>query len=627
MTTKLATDQYDRIIVSVLDYGASPSASGAVNSAAFNAALATEQSVFVPAGAYDLADPVQIKFDGQALFGEGTYNTELYWVGTDNTKNMLEMWTGRRDTGTNTLSVTNSAIRNFKISTKTGSAVASLIWVEAGNFHGWIEKIRGFDIRGSVPQTGVIKYDSNGGQSYSVGMNTKDVVITGGANDDLSPFPYGIWIESCIEHYFESVKVYNTQIGWQFGTPTSGDVRNVSNSTFVHCHSEIGDRAYADNNGRAFLFYQGRDLQFYGCKIIAGASYTVPTTQVPLRFLGVDGFQNKNITFRDCTIWGDEECANAMTFGSTANYQGIKFLGTEFFQFTGALATVTGDNIPTMYFDEDCYFTDCEATLSNFDIESSSVDEEIISNAFGSTIDLQSGSATTQAKREEAILVGHSTDTQGVVYSGYKASPSVIQLRGYNRTGGDITIADGYYYTRHIGPNNSVLTASTSYNPPSILSGDSAFTTITVPGVALGDMITANFDKDMQDMNMFAYASAADTVTVYFVNRTSSTRDLDVGNLRVYKLGSIIDYYGSTTYDPPNLAANAGVTTTVTVSGASVGDIATFSFSLDLQGIVGYAWVSAADTVSVRFQNESGGTLDLASGTLMVGVIETPRSI
>lgn len=40
------------------------------------------------------------------------------------------------------------------------------------------------------------------------------------------------------------------------------------------------------------------------------------------------------------------------------------------------------------------------------------------------------------------------------------------------------------------------------------------------------------------------------------------------------------------------------------------------SFSLALQGIIVTAYVSAADTVSVRFQNESGGTLDLGSGTL-----------
>jgi len=76
----------------------------------------------------------------------------------------------------------------------------------------------------------------------------------------------------------------------------------------------------------------------------------------------------------------------------------------------------------------------------------------------------------------------------------------------------------------------------------------------------------------------------------------------------------------SVTYDPPSLADGAGVTTTVTATGAALGDFALASFSLDLQGISVTAYVSSANTVSVRFQNESGGTLDLASGTLRVRV-------
>ena len=77
---------------------------------------------------------------------------------------------------------------------------------------------------------------------------------------------------------------------------------------------------------------------------------------------------------------------------------------------------------------------------------------------------------------------------------------------------------------------------------------------------------------------------------------------------------------GSATYDPAELADGVGATTTVTVTGAALGDFAEASFSNDLQGISLTAWVSAADTVSVRFQNESGGTLDLASGTLRAQV-------
>jgi hypothetical protein len=77
---------------------------------------------------------------------------------------------------------------------------------------------------------------------------------------------------------------------------------------------------------------------------------------------------------------------------------------------------------------------------------------------------------------------------------------------------------------------------------------------------------------------------------------------------------------GSATFDPANLVDGAGETTTVTVTGAALGDFAEASFSQNLQGITLTAWVSAANTVSVRFQNETGGTLDLASGTLRAAV-------
>jgi hypothetical protein len=80
--------------------------------------------------------------------------------------------------------------------------------------------------------------------------------------------------------------------------------------------------------------------------------------------------------------------------------------------------------------------------------------------------------------------------------------------------------------------------------------------------------------------------------------------------------------YGSATYDPPSLADGAGVTTTVAVAGADPGSFAQASFSQDLQGITLTAWVSAAGTVSVRLQNESGGVLDISSGTLRVQVQE-----
>ena len=73
---------------------------------------------------------------------------------------------------------------------------------------------------------------------------------------------------------------------------------------------------------------------------------------------------------------------------------------------------------------------------------------------------------------------------------------------------------------------------------------------------------------------------------------------------------------GSSVYNPPSLADGSNVTTTVTVTGAALGDFAEAAFTEDTQGVTVSAWVSAADTVSVRFQNETGGVVDLNQGTL-----------
>lgn len=73
---------------------------------------------------------------------------------------------------------------------------------------------------------------------------------------------------------------------------------------------------------------------------------------------------------------------------------------------------------------------------------------------------------------------------------------------------------------------------------------------------------------------------------------------------------------GSATWDPPNLGAGAEQTTTVTVTGAALGDIAECSFSLDLQGTRLVPYVSSANTVTVVHRNGTAGAVNLGSGTL-----------
>lgn len=78
-----------------------------------------------------------------------------------------------------------------------------------------------------------------------------------------------------------------------------------------------------------------------------------------------------------------------------------------------------------------------------------------------------------------------------------------------------------------------VLYGSKSYNPPSLAAGDSTTENITVTDAGLGMFVMPSFSVPLASVNISAWVSAVDTVTVQFSNRTSSTVDLAAGVLNV----------------------------------------------------------------------------------------------
>lgn len=98
--------------------------------------------------------------------------------------------------------------------------------------------------------------------------------------------------------------------------------------------------------------------------------------------------------------------------------------------------------------------------------------------------------------------------------------------------------------------------------------------------------------------------------------------------LHQLKLGAggatLVGYLSATkTWDPPSLANGAGADTTVTVAGAAVGDLCVVGFSsIAAAGWLLSASVTAANTVAVTLYRAYGGTSDLGSGTLRVGVLK-----
>lgn len=79
----------------------------------------------------------------------------------------------------------------------------------------------------------------------------------------------------------------------------------------------------------------------------------------------------------------------------------------------------------------------------------------------------------------------------------------------------------------------------------------------------------------------------------------------------------------TTTWNPGAITTGAGVTSSaITLTGAALGDFAQVSAPYDLQGVAATAWVSAANTVKIRLNNMTGGTVSLASGTWRVRLMK-----
>ena len=76
------------------------------------------------------------------------------------------------------------------------------------------------------------------------------------------------------------------------------------------------------------------------------------------------------------------------------------------------------------------------------------------------------------------------------------------------------------------------------------------------------------------------------------------------------------------TLDAGSLVDGAGETDDVTIPGVALGDMVIgASLGVDLVGLTVTGYVSAANTVKFRVQNESGSTVDLASATMKIVIV------
>ena len=98
-----------------------------------------------------------------------------------------------------------------------------------------------------------------------------------------------------------------------------------------------------------------------------------------------------------------------------------------------------------------------------------------------------------------------------------------------------------------------------------------------------------------------------------FKNLLASTAD---GNIKGV-------FHESAVVDVASLIDGAGATIVVPVEGVALGDIVIgISFGVDLVDLTITGYVQAAGLVEIRVENESGSTVDLASTTVHVIVVD-----
>lgn len=87
--------------------------------------------------------------------------------------------------------------------------------------------------------------------------------------------------------------------------------------------------------------------------------------------------------------------------------------------------------------------------------------------------------------------------------------------------------------------------------------------------------------------------------------------------------GSVKCLWATASMDFASSATLLSSDVTIAVTGARLGDPCVIGFvTPPVANVTYYAFVSAADVVTARFMNTSGGTLDPAAQVIVVGVIK-----
>ncbi len=152
-------------------------------------------------------------------------------------------------------------------------------------------------------------------------------------------------------------------------------------------------------------------------------------------------------------------------------------------------------------------------------------------------------------------------------------------------------------------------------------SGETSMVVDSGAGTLDGDIIGVRQDDDTVKWTTIASGGATTTLVLTDGLTDDAADNSEVFVYRWVKFGSY-NLTGSATWDPGSIGDGNEESKEVTVTGAALGDFAIASFSLDVTDLVLDAQVTAADTVTCILANNTGGNIDLASGTIRAKVFK-----
>lgn len=415
---------------------------------------------------------------------------------------------------------------------------------------------------------------------------------------DITTYARGIYIKDCSHYVINSGHIRTLSPN---GTGSAGENGMLFESTTAHWSNENGRicNVTVENAGEHSFRVGGqlnaRNLFFENCHSIAsGSGGATAVGGCGFKALGatsVFGARHVNIHFSNCSAF-DINLAGASGASNFAGLQLAKVFGASVTNFVcGVTPAASGTYAETGNSAQNgIEIIGCQkVTITNPQVQRPSNSGIYIYdftdgvNDWGQTDDISIDGGEIQTPTDAGVEIDCSVITM-----------RRIKVNGLQSNGG-------------------------AYSAKVNKSGTGAFVGLHF-GMVCYSPATETFNGLGTDATVHAVGNFVGTNAC---RNGSIFQDITNASVKHRRGGAWTPITGSATYDPPSLADGAGTTTTVTATGAALGDFATASFSLDTQGITVTAWVSAANTVSVRFQNESGGTLDLASGTLRVFVERT----